>query len=501
MSTIDKCHKFFVYLRFSKMLFNSITFLIFFAITLFLYYVLPFKVKWIVLLVASCVFYMWWRPEFILLIIFSAFVNYFLSGCINVSDTEKYRKIFLALCMIINFGILFIFKYAVFVNHSFMELYSYLGIEYPINDFDIVLPMGISFFTFQVSGYTIDIYKRKIKPELNFFKFMLYLMFFPQLVAGPIERAENLLKQLFEKHKFNTVNISTGLKFMLMGYFKKVVIADRVAVLVDNVYNSTEDFGGIAFIIATLFFTFQVYCDFSGYSDIAIGCAKTFGIDLMKNFNRPYFSRSIKEFWRNWHISLSSWLRDYVYIPLGGSRCSLIRKYFNIMVTFLLSGLWHGANWTFILWGGIHGAYQVIGDIKNRIFKTDKPQFFILTFFRILITFVLVAFAWIFFRANTVSDAFYIVQNLFSDISKIADIQYIYDILNSVGLSIFEFVICVCLILALLFIELFEKRNVIHTVLNSVPFIFRFAFYYVLVIVILALGVFGNGGEFIYFQF
>ncbi len=483
------------------MLFNSITFLLFFAIVLFLYYVLPFKIKWVMLLFASCIFYMWWRPEFIILIFFSSFANYFLSGCINVSDTPKYKKLFLVISLIINFGLLFVFKYAVFINHSFMSLYQYLGIEYPIGDFDIVLPMGISFFTFQAASYTIDVYKKRIKPELNFFKFTLYLTFFPQLVAGPIERAENLLGQLFVHHKFNTVNISTGLKYMLIGYFKKVVIADRVALLVNTVYNQAQDFGGIAYIIATLFFTFQIYCDFSGYSDIAIGCAKTLGIDLMKNFNRPYFSKNIQEFWRNWHISLSSWLKDYVYIPLGGSHCSLIRKYFNLLVTFLLSGLWHGANWTFVIWGGIHGLYQIIGDLKNRIFKTNKSQFFVFNFFRVIITFVLVSFAWIFFRANTITDAFYIVENLFSDLNCITDMQYIYDLLNSFGLSIYEFVICVCSILLLIFIELFEKNRTIHQFLDNKPFVFRFIFYYVIVVIILSTGVFGNGGEFIYFQF
>ena len=444
------------------MLFNSIIFLIFFAVTLVFYYIFPFKIKWMLLLIASCVFYMWWRPEFIILILISSFINYFLSGCINVSDSNKFRKFFLILNLLSNFGILFVFKYAVFVNKSFMELYEYLGKEYPISDFDIILPMGISFFTFQAAGYTIDVYKRRIKPELNFFKFMLYLMFFPQLVAGPIERAENLMGQLFSRHKFNSVNISIGIKFMIMGYFKKVVIADRAAILVDTVYNSTEDFGGIAIIIATLFFTFQIYCDFSGYSDIAIGCAKTFGIDLMKNFNRPYFSVSIKDFWRNWHISLSSWLKDYVYIPMGGSRCILIRKYFNLMVTFLLSGLWHGANWTFVLWGGLHGFYQVIGDLKNKIFKTDRPQFFLLTFFRIIITFTLVSFAWIFFRANTISDAFYIIKNISSDFNNVTNAQYMYELLNSMGLSIYEILICLCSILFLIMVELFERKTVIH---------------------------------------
>ena len=306
---------------------------------------------------------MGWRAELIILIVISTLSNWLLARLIY--DKPEKKKVFLIISLIINFGLLFVFKYMVFINHSFMWLYDCFGWTYPIKDFDIVLPMGISFYTFQAASYTIDVFYGKYKPERNYFKLSLFIMFFPQLVAGPIERADRLLGQLFTKHKLELENISQGAKLMLMGYFKKIVIADRASVLVDTIYNSPQEYKGLPLVVATLFFTVQIYCDFSGYTDIARGVAKLMGIDLMINFDRPYFSKNIKEFWRRWHISLSSWLRDYIYIPLGGSRCSLIKKYRNIMITFLASGLWHGANWTFVLWGGLHGLYQVIGDLKN----------------------------------------------------------------------------------------------------------------------------------------
>ena len=345
------------------------------------------------------------------------------------------------------------FKYMVFINHSFMWLYNYLGWTYPIKDFDIVLPMGISFYTFQAASYTIDVFYGKYKPEKNYFKLALFIMFFPQLVAGPIERADRLLGQLFTKHKLELANISQGSKLMLMGYFKKIVIADRASVLGDaDIQLGAEEYKGLPLVVATLFFTVQIYCDFSGYTDIARGVAKLMGIDLMINFDRPYFSKNIKEFWRRWHISLSSWLRDYIYIPLGGSRCSLIKKYRNIIITFLASGLWHGANWTFVLWGGLHGLYQVIGDLKNKIIPI-KRDFFVLNIFRVIICFVLVAFAWIFFRANTISDAVYIIKNIFAGWENVSDLQYLYVTFNNMGLKLFEIVILSIAILFLIFTE------------------------------------------------
>lgn len=450
------------------------------------------------LLIASCIFYMGWRAELIILIVISTLSNWLLARLIY--DKPEKKKVFLIISLIINFGLLFVFKYMVFINHSFMWLYDYFGWIYPIKDFDIVLPMGISFYTFQAASYTIDVFYGKYKPERNYFKLSLFIMFFPQLVAGPIERADRLLGQLFTKHKLELENISQGAKLMLMGYFKKIVIADRASVLVDTIYNSPQEYNGLPLVVATLFFTVQIYCDFSGYTDIARGVAKLMGIDLMINFDRPYFSKNIKEFWRRWHISLSSWLRDYIYIPLGGSRCSLIKKYRNIMITFLASGLWHGANWTFVLWGGLHGLYQVIGDLKNKIIPIKK-DFFVISIFRVIICFALVAFAWIFFRANTISDAIYIVKNIFAGWENITDLQYLYVTFNNMGLKLFEILILSIAILFLIFTEVISFKYDIHKLLNKGPFVFRFAYYYILACFIFMMGVFAGGGQFIYFQF
>ncbi len=479
------------------MLFNSLTFIIFFVCVVFLYYTLPHKVRWIMLLIASCIFYMCWRWELIILIFFSTLSNYILALCID-KHREKSRK-YLILSMVINFGLLFVFKYMMFINHTFMFIYEYFGWNYPIDDFNIILPMGISFYTFQAAGYTIDVYKGEYKAERNYFKLTLFITFFPQLVAGPIERADRLLSQLFTKKKFSLDNLSIGIKLMIMGYFKKIVIADRAAVLVDTVFNNVTEHTGIAYIIAALFFTFQIYGDFSGYTDIARGCGKILGIDLMYNFDRPYFATSIKDFWRRWHISLSTWFRDYVYIPLGGSRCSTLKKYRNIMITFLVSGLWHGANWTFVLWGGVHGIYQVIGDIKNKILP--KWDLFILNIFRVMITFVLVVLAWIIFRANTISDCLYIFRNLFNDIQSITDVQYMYVLVNGLGLQLFEICLLTGSILLLIFSDMIGFKKDIHDLMDRLPFPVRFVYYYILLAVIFCTGVFSGGGEFIYFQF
>ncbi len=487
------------------MLFNSLTFLIFLVCILSLYYILPYKYKWYLLLIGSCIFYMAWRIEFIFLILFSSFFNYYIG--LLIEKYEDKSKTILTTGLIINFLILFIFKYSIFINHSFMSIYNYFNISYPIKDFDIVLPMGISFYTFQATSYTIDIYRKRYKAEKNILKVTLYIMFFPQLVAGPIERADNLLNQLFLNHKFNIYNISMGIKIMLIGYFKKIVIADRIAILVNTVYNSPYDYNGISFIIATIFFAIQLYCDFSGYSDIAIGCAKLFNINLMENFKSPYFSKSIKEFWTRWHISLSTWFKDYLYIPLGGNRKGIIRTYFNLMITFLVSGIWHGANWTFILWGGLNGFYQIIGDLKNRFLKSinfnikNKYINSFFNIFRILITFSLIYFSLIFFRANTVKDAFYIINNLFSDIQNVNNIQYLYNISTQLGLNIFEILMATTCMIILFIIEILEYKQRIYITLNKLPFIIRFIFYYIITIIILSMGVFSNAGQFIYFQF
>lgn len=483
------------------MLFNSLQFIIFFAVVAAVYYILPYKLRWVLLLGASCCFYMAWRPELIVLILFSSFVNY-AAACFIEKGAGRRA---LVTALVIDLGLLFIFKYLVFINNSFAWLYELIGRTYPIKEFDIILPMGISFYTFQGMGYLIDVYRGEYKAEKNYFKFTLFITFFPQLVAGPIERADRLLGQLFSEHKFDTDNISMGIKYMLMGYFKKIVIADRAAVLVNTVFNSPENFNGVSFAIASVFFAFQIYGDFSGYSDIAKGCAKVLGIDLMQNFNRPYFASSIKDFWRRWHISLSTWFKDYLYIPLGGSRCSSLRRDLNLLVTFCVSGLWHGANWTFLLWGFLHGIYQVA---ENHIFRSNKnkqPNKLLLGItlpLRWAVTFVLVVITWIPFRANTIADCFYIFRNLASGFDRITDMQFLYETVNSLGLGIFETGIVAAAIMLLMLIEFVSvKFEDVNVMLMKLPFVFRFGFYYLITAVILAAGVFSGLGEFIYFQF
>ncbi len=326
------------------MIFNSYEFIEFFIISSLIYFVVPQRVKWLVLLVASYIFYMAWRTELIVLIVFSTFINYFFAGRIYKQKDSIKKKRSLIVCLIINFGLLFVFKYLTFATNTFEWLFGILGIAYTHREFDIILPMGISFYTFQASAYTIDVYRGDIKPERNFLRFSLFITFFPQLVAGPIERTKNLLPQFYEKHKFDLQRVYYGVQIMLYGFFKKVVIADRVAVAVNTVYNNAGNYSGLSLIAATILFAFQIYCDFSGYSDIAKGAAKVLGFELMDNFKSPYLSTGIKEFWRRWHISLSTWFMDYVYIPLGGNRCCKIRSLFNLFVTFLVIGLWHGAN-------------------------------------------------------------------------------------------------------------------------------------------------------------
>ncbi|NLY76804.1 MAG: MBOAT family protein [Tissierellia bacterium] len=488
------------------MLFNSIEFIIFFTVITLLYYILPYRLRWILLLISSYIFYMAWKPIYILLIILCCFVNYIGALIVHKSNSRKVRKISLILSLSISFGVLIFYKYLPFINDTLITLANYLNFNYPVESFDVFLPMGISFYTFQTLSYTIDVYREEIEPEKNFFKLSLYVTFFPQLVAGPIERADRLLPQFEKEVSFDIERTLDGIKIALLGYFKKVVVADRLAIAVDTVYNSPQDFSGIYLVIATVLFAFQIYCDFSGYSDIAIGTAKILGIDLMQNFKRPYFSKGIKEFWRRWHISLSTWFKDYLYIPLGGNRVSRARYYFNTMLVFLVSGLWHGANWTFVIWGGLHGIYQIIGTTTYKYRKKIKSVLrlegsFLWKVIQVLFTFILVCFAWIFFRANSISDAVYIVKNLFVDIGRWREIEYLYAASNNMGLSFFEFLLGLASIVFLIFIEFLSRRKPIHVLLNSSNFLIEGSFYMVLILIILTMGVFFNASQFIYFQF
>ncbi len=472
------------------MLFNSIEFLIFLPVVVFLFYIIPNKFRWILLLAASYYFYMCWKPEYIILIIASTLIDYFVALGIARRKNKRAKRKLLIISLMSNLGILFGFKYFNFFSTSVHLLFNKFNVFYDLPLFDVLLPVGISFYTFQTLSYTIDVYKGKIKPTGHLGKFALFVSFFPQLVAGPIERSVNLLPQFYKKITLEYSNIIIGLRRILWGMFKKVVIADRLAIFVNQVYDSPHDSNGLQLAIATIFFAFQIYCDFSGYSDIAIGAAKTLGFDLMENFKTPYFSKSISEFWKRWHISLSSWFKDYLYIPLGGNRVVKWRWYYNLIVTFVVSGLWHGANWTFIAWGLLHGIYLILSIILAKIPLTGKIfDYSKRNAISIFFTFFLVCFAWIFFRANSISDAFLIVKNLFDYSSVDIGIMTI----NELLLSFFFIAI-------LLILDIKTKLENISVMLDRTNKILRWGLYLLFIFGILYFGKY-NVQEFIYFQF
>ena len=401
------------------MTFNSLDFLIFYPIVLLLHYLTPLKYRWIPLLGASLLFYMWWSAPLFFLILFTTVVSWICSLVIEKTDDPKKKKLCLTLTLITSLGVLFFFKYYNFLAGTAMSIGALFGAEFDAT-LQLILPVGISFYTFQTLSYAIDVYRGDIKTEHHFGYYFLFVTFFPQLVAGPIERPDNLLPQLYKERKWNWDDAVAGGKRMLAGFFKKIVVADLLATYVNAVYNSPETSTGLGIVVASAMFAVQIYCDFSGYTDIAIGCARMMGIHLMQNFNRPYSAKTIKEFWSRWHISLSTWFRDYLYIPLGGNRCAPARRWLNVMIVFLVSGLWHGAAWTFVIWGFLHGAYQVIGGLtlKKRQELCEKMHINRESVgFRIYqqaITCVLVTFAWIFFRANSTGDLITLLSHLFT---------------------------------------------------------------------------------------
>jgi D-alanyl-lipoteichoic acid acyltransferase DltB (MBOAT superfamily) len=401
------------------MLFNSFHFVFFFIIVTTCYFILPQNKKWVLLLGSSCYFYMAFVPIYILILGFTIVIDYFAGIYIENSEGKR-RKLFLIYSLIANIGVLAVFKYFNFLNDNFSFLMHGFGLKNPIPYLSILLPIGLSFHTFQAMSYTIEIYRGNQKAERHFGIYSLYVMFYPQLVAGPIERPQNLLHQFRERYNFEYERVVDGLKMMLWGFFKKIVIAERLAIYVNTVYNNPEQHNGTTLILATIFFALQIYCDFSAYSEIAIGAAKVMGYDLMTNFKRPYLSRNIAEFWKRWHISLSTWFKEYLYISLGGNRVSIPRWYLNLFIVFLISGLWHGANWTYIMWGAINGFYLVFAIISMnfrnkissffRIKKSSKFNFVL----QISTTFLLTCFAWIFFRANSIDDALLIIEKIFT---------------------------------------------------------------------------------------
>lgn len=478
------------------MLFNSFEFLIFFPIVTFLYFLLPHKFRWLHLLLASCLFYMAFIPAYILILFFTIIIDY-IAGIMIENSNGKQKKTFLIMSIIANVGVLAIFKYYnFFIDNINVLLHSVNITTRSIPLLGIILPIGLSFHTFQAMSYTIEVYRGKQKAERHFGIYALYVMFYPQLVAGPIERPQNIIHQFYEEHFFDIKRVSSGLRTMLWGFFIKLVIADRLAIYVNAVYNNVEEHNGTTLLLATILFSFQIYCDFAGYSYIAIGCAKVMGFDLMTNFRRPYFAKSIDEFWKRWHISLSTWFRDYVYISLGGNRVPVLRWYFNLLFVFLLSGLWHGANWTYIVWGGLNGLYLISAIIlkKSGIVFSPKPQTkavqFVYNTIEIAITFALVAFAWIFFRANNIADALLTVKKIFLSPGPL------YLSGNPTLLP--------CSILGILFLLLVEYKQEYLSVkplfLGNSNIFIRYGAYMFFIIVILLFGIF-DGGQFIYFQF
>ena len=418
------------------MTFNSGEFLIFFPITLLLYFLLPKKWSRYSLLAMSLIFYLAWNVKLVFLILFTTAVSYFSALKIEKTERKSVKRTFLVITLIACLGVLFFFKYYNFLAETFgWALGALTGETYNFM-LDLVLPVGISFYTFQTLSYVIDVYRGSEKAERDFPLFALYVIFFPQLVAGPIERPGNLLPQLRDKNPLTADNVRAGIWKMSIGFFKKIVVADFIAEYVNSVYNNAADATGWGVVIGSMLFAVQIYCDFSGYTDIAIGCARIIGIRLMKNFDRPYKAQSIKEFWARWHISLSAWFRDYLYFPLGGSRCSRSRHMFNLMVVFLVSGLWHGANWTFVIWGALHGLYRIIGELtfkpREKLWAKLKVNTSSVAFgyVRRFFTFLLVCFSWVFFRANSIADLGTLLGKLFSNWGSLPET------LSSMGLGV-----------------------------------------------------------------
>ncbi len=489
------------------MLFNSLDFAIFLPIVFILYWFVfnkqSLRIRNIFLIIVSYIFYGWWDWRFLSLIIISSFVDYFVGLKIASTTDKQKRKHFLLISLLVNLGILGFFKYFNFFVDNFYEAFTFLGFHFNKPVLRIILPVGISFYTFQTMSYSIDVYRGQLKPTKDIFAFFAYVSFFPQLVAGPIERAKNFLPQFFTPKKFDYNSAVDGLRQILWGFFKKIVIADNAGIFVNEIFANYHQYPGSMLLLGAVLFAFQIYGDFSGYSDIAIGTARLFGFNLMRNFAYPYFSRDIAEFWRRWHISLSSWFKDYVYIPLGGSRVPTPKAIRNIFIIFLISGFWHGANWTFIVWGALNAIYF----LPLFIFKQNRKHIDIVAankFFpsiketiQILVTFTLTVIAWVFFRSETISKALEYIKGIFSK-SLFTWIPFNY---GNLSVSVVSLKIMAILIFFMLTIEWFQrtKQHGLEFTDNSSKFI-RWSAYFIVSLLIILFGNF-HQTEFIYFAF
>ncbi|MBR5808877.1 MAG: MBOAT family protein [Clostridia bacterium] len=489
------------------MLFNSLEFLIFFPIVTLVYFLIPQKYRYLWLLGASYYFYSCWNAHYALLMATSTVITYLSGLFIDRGKTDTGRKISVAVSFVLNLAILFYFKYFYFTMDNINMVRAMLGLSSLEPKFDVILPVGISFYTFQALSYTMDVYRKEITPEKNIFRYALFVSFFPQLVAGPIERSKNLLTQLREEHRFDYNRVRYGLLVMLWGFFLKLVIADRAAILVNTVYDKSSEFGGAILLLATICFAVQIYCDFASYSLIAKGAAKVMGFELMDNFRQPYFSTSIAEFWRRWHISLSSWFKDYLYIPLGGNRKGTIRKYLNLMIVFLVSGLWHGASWNFVIWGFLHGIYQILGSVTLNarkfcceILHIDRKTSHYKLFQRV-ITFTLVTFGWIFFRSEGLTQAVTIVKNIFTNFEPWA----MWNMITEIGLDSANLIMLLLSCVLLIFVSKKEQSGIsVFERVEKMHILARWPVYFGLLFAVLIFGIYGPGFEasqFIYFQF
>ena len=494
------------------MIFNSLDFLIFFPIVVLVYFIIPRKIRYIWLLVASYYFYMCWNAEYALLIGVSTIITYLSGLCLSYLKKNPLRKLVVALSFISNLGILVFYKYFDFILENINLILEKLNVQLVSNPFDIILPVGISFYTFQALSYTVDVYRKEIEAEKNPLKYALFVSFFPQLVAGPIERSKNLLNQIKHMDKMKLWNydrVANGVIMMVWGMFQKMVIADRVSIFVDAVYDNLHAVGTMETVFAAVGFSIQIFCDFAAYSTIAIGAAKVMGFELMENFDTPYFATSIKDFWRRWHISLSTWFRDYLYIPMGGNRKGKFRKYFNLMVTFCVSGLWHGASWNYVVWGGLHGFYQVIGEVtepvRKKLTKVMKvnTEVFSYKLGQILFTFSLTTLTWVFFRAETIEEALYFFKRMFTVWNPWV---FFNEGLYKFGLDRVEVNILFSALVVMLLVELLKyiKKEVVSDFLMKQNLWFRWIIVIALVISCVVYGEYGinfDSNQFIYFQF
>lgn len=488
------------------MLFNSIDFAVFFPVFFLLYWFVfskDLKKQNFLIVIASYIFYGWWDWRFLNLILFSTLTDYVIGLKLKKENRQAYRKLLLYISVIINIGFLGFFKYYNFFVDNFVAAFSLFGMQLSPSTLNIILPVGISFYTFQTMSYTIDVYRRKLEPATDFISFAAFVSFFPQLVAGPIERATNLLPQFYVKREFSYAKAVDGMRQILWGLFKKIVIADNCAEYANIIFNNSADYSGSTLVVGAILFTFQIYGDFSGYSDMAIGFSRLLGFDLMKNFAFPYFSRDMAEFWRRWHISLSTWFRDYLYIPLGGSQGGMLKKVRNTFIIFMVSGFWHGANWTFIVWGLLNAIYflplLLTNNNRRNIDVVASNSFFpnVRESFSMLITFSMACFAWIFFRAESLQHAFSFIANI--PTKELFEVPVIFK--EDIYWGGYKLLIIIGLTVFFLIIEWLGRKNeyALERFLTSHSRWLRLGFYYFIIFIILIFT--GKEQTFIYFQF